>query len=1233
MRLLSWLVAGMLLVWSAVSHAGTSTSALSPGGADPLYQTERAGADIPALSTAGHCVYYSDALADVLYMSCDGGAYVAVGSILTTLTLIEQATPAVSAAGECDVYADSVTHTIYESCNGGPWYIIWSAGNDGAGSGLDADLLDALHAAAFCQIAGGAACTMTGTTIWNTGAGTDAEMSEDGLDRSSAGAEVFNVQNSGAGSMTLQCSGNTVWHAGNDGTGSGLDADTVDAVHAAAICQVAGGAACTMLGQTIYSGVATDITTGTDEDLTVSPNGTGVLSVTTPTTMAGGLTFDGPATDITTAGVEDLTLSPGGAVSVTTPLVIGDNLADTVTSNAGVWSFPNSTTVSLAASSNAFNIDGNTLSVDALNNVIVLGASAILTGDVGLSIQKTLVGGANSRYGLTNSVTTSGADATYGPIGLRSLLAAGHTGAASSYAGYFDSRVAGVASAWYSDANGYRPGGNGGLVTRVKSTTTGNNIGNTMTAADGDMNIGGLGSATVAKAGAVNCGGMFFGRNTGGGGATQFGAFVSLGGGTATAPTTGTSAALAVTNDDQTSDILSLRDNTTAVMTVANGGFVGIGIAVPTTALEVVGDITLSGDLLPKTDATLVYTPTRFTETDTTNVNATGASAIITPSDGIPLFVWGLANVADTNVTVGKCDAVACANLTLTTVGTGPGNCNQGVSTAMYLASDGMPVIVWHTGCGSTGTSAINFRKCSNVSCTAFDAAAVTTGDVDALGGIAVALNAAGTTLGVSYVKQVGGVYRGYYFRCDDPNAASPCATRQAENCVGLTLASACTGTASLYGTGIGMDGTDKPTVFYIGTGDDRIYNNLCGDDQCSGGGGYTVTDLTGAIAMTPRYVSVDKGADNFWTVGASGAHSTGFVGRCGDLACTSVTPTVITLTHMTAGLRLNPVTGLPVLGTTQFDATATASQFYVCSGATCVAGTGYDITTPSGNLVGNPSGIVISPTGLAYFLYGSSAGDYDAYVAMLDLTAAVPTGTDLGAGATQIANVYALGDYTGRDLVLSRNLYLGDQGEARFYDADGSNYTYLRGGAVIAANHGFDLPVADGAAGEAMVTDGAGALAFAAIPGPVAFCEIFEVTGYTLNDIGDYAADTGTEVTFETDGEESGCDADQASNKLEVTTAYAGKYLINVSFAFGAGATTVNTVYRAGVHVDGTLATNCQFARKIGASADVGSASVTCILDLASVDTDAVTLRVWGELDADDVTIDKTTMNLHKLD
>lgn len=43
------------------------------------------------------------------------------------------------------------------------------------------------------------------------------------------GNDIFNIQNTYSGGFTFN--GNTVWHAGNDGSGSGLDADTLDGRH------------------------------------------------------------------------------------------------------------------------------------------------------------------------------------------------------------------------------------------------------------------------------------------------------------------------------------------------------------------------------------------------------------------------------------------------------------------------------------------------------------------------------------------------------------------------------------------------------------------------------------------------------------------------------------------------------------------------------------------------------------------------------------------------------------------------------------------------------------------------------------------------------------------------------------------------------------------------------------------------------------------------------------------
>jgi hypothetical protein len=49
-------------------------------------------------------------------------------------------------------------------------------------------------------------------------------------------------------SSTAQINGSTIWHAGNDGTGSGLDADLLDGSHASAFSPVAGSTSLTTLG-------------------------------------------------------------------------------------------------------------------------------------------------------------------------------------------------------------------------------------------------------------------------------------------------------------------------------------------------------------------------------------------------------------------------------------------------------------------------------------------------------------------------------------------------------------------------------------------------------------------------------------------------------------------------------------------------------------------------------------------------------------------------------------------------------------------------------------------------------------------------------------------------------------------------------------------------------------------------------------------------------------------------
>jgi len=141
---------------------------------------------------------------------------------------------------------------------------VWHAGNDGAGSTLDADLLDGYNGAEYLRLAAGG--NISAYTVFSAHSGMNmanpawffydtagtadnrysaiAQASNqfqinfmsDGwstaqsaliISRSGIQATTANFQLSSA----LQVNTNTVWHAGNDGAGSTLDADLLDGQH------------------------------------------------------------------------------------------------------------------------------------------------------------------------------------------------------------------------------------------------------------------------------------------------------------------------------------------------------------------------------------------------------------------------------------------------------------------------------------------------------------------------------------------------------------------------------------------------------------------------------------------------------------------------------------------------------------------------------------------------------------------------------------------------------------------------------------------------------------------------------------------------------------------------------------------------------------------------------------------------------------------------------------------
>jgi hypothetical protein len=136
-------------------------------------------------------------------------------------------------------------------------------------------------------------------------------------------AGVVNVANG-----TLQAGGNTVWHAGNDGAGSGLDADTLDGVQGSAYAALAGS---TFTGRLVSSGGPNSMPAagGHNNAFQVSNSNTayGIIFAVSSTTGNGAIQaqrVDGVAT------VHDLELNPNGGV-----VTIGSGgLAGRVTASA-----------------------------------------------------------------------------------------------------------------------------------------------------------------------------------------------------------------------------------------------------------------------------------------------------------------------------------------------------------------------------------------------------------------------------------------------------------------------------------------------------------------------------------------------------------------------------------------------------------------------------------------------------------------------------------------------------------------------------------------------------------------------------------------------------------------------------------------------------------------------------------------------------------------------------------
>ena len=180
---------------------------------------------------------------------------------------------------------------------------IWHAGNDGSGTGLDADTVDGLQSSSFLRsdatdIYYGGTLTIQsnsssgayqgfgvryhnsawrhtnnasyGWAFRNNASSMSIKVSKEA--GTTDGVATFNDYNfSGTSTASITVAGSTVWHAGNDGAASGLDADTLDGLQGSSYLQSTGDF--TKTAGTIQLNDASKLHIGTGDDLEIKSNG------------------------------------------------------------------------------------------------------------------------------------------------------------------------------------------------------------------------------------------------------------------------------------------------------------------------------------------------------------------------------------------------------------------------------------------------------------------------------------------------------------------------------------------------------------------------------------------------------------------------------------------------------------------------------------------------------------------------------------------------------------------------------------------------------------------------------------------------------------------------------------------------------------------------------------------------------------------------------------------------
>jgi hypothetical protein len=191
---------------------------------------------------------------------------------------------------------------------------------------------------------------------------------------------------------------------------------------------------------------------------------------------------------------------------------------------------------------------------------VVITGGTLTDGISALSLTSTMPGTITATNNAIKITITGAGSSSFNNNALQVLYNAGYTGSAGTAAGSFVNANVGTGAALLTGT------GNAGISAAVTGVTAGYNWGGRYAASSGNLNVGVVGISTTLKNSATNIGGAFFGNNSG---TTpiQVGVYAGLN----TTDPTFTSAALLVDNSSTTSPIAVMRDNGSAVWTLADG--------------------------------------------------------------------------------------------------------------------------------------------------------------------------------------------------------------------------------------------------------------------------------------------------------------------------------------------------------------------------------------------------------------------------------------------------------------------------------------------------------------------------------------------------------------------------------------------------------------------------------------------------------------------------------------